>query len=135
MKRVVVTGIGLLTPIGSGREQFWSELIAGRCGIAPVTSFDTRAFPVHKGAEVKDFKPDPYFRRRSPEEMGRGSQLAVAAARMAIEDGGVDLSPYDKIRVGVSMGTTSGEPQIVERYNDIRKAEGLSSIPKELSPK
>ncbi len=132
MKRVVVTGIGLLTPIGFGRKEFWSELIAGKCGISPVTSFDTAAFPVHKGAEVRNFKPEPYFRRRAPEEVGRGSQLAVAAARMAIEDAGIDLSSYDRNRVGVSMGTTSGEPQIVERYNDIRKADGLEAIPREL---
>ena len=135
MRRVVVTGIGLLTPIGSGKEEFWSGLIAGKCGIVPVTSFDTSAFPVHKGAEVKDFKPEAFLRMRSPQEMGRGSQLAIAAARMAIEDSGVDISSYERIRVGVSMGTTSGEPQIVERYNDIRKSEGLESIPKEIPPK
>jgi len=135
MKRVVVTGIGLLTPIGCGSKRFWSELVAGKCGIEPVTSFDTKAFPVHKGAEVKDFKPESYLRRRAPEEMGRGSQLAVAAARMAIEDSGIDLASYEKSRVGVSMGTTSGEPQIVEQYNDIRKAEGLDAIPKELPVK
>jgi 3-oxoacyl-[acyl-carrier-protein] synthase II len=135
MRRVVVTGIGLLTPIGSGKEEFWSGLIAGKCGIAPVTSFDTSAFPVHKGAEVKEFKPEVFLRRRSPQEMGRGSQLAIAAARMAIEDSGVEISSYERSRVGVSMGTTSGEPQIVERYNDIRKSEGLDSIPKEIPPK
>ncbi len=135
MKRVVVTGIGLLTPIGCGKEEFWDGLIAGKCGIAPVTSFDTAAFPVHKGAEVKDFRPEAYFRRRSPQEMGRGSQLAIAAARMALQDSGLDHAPYDKSRIGVSMGTTSGEPQIVERYNDIRKAEGLESIPKDVPPR
>ena len=135
MRRVVVTGIGLLTPIGSGKEVFWSGLIAGKCGIAPVASFDTSAFPVHKGAEVKDFKPEAFLRRRSPQEMGRGSQLAIAAARMAIEDSGVDISSYERGRVGVSMGTTSGEPQIVERYNDIRKSEGLDAVPKEIPPK
>jgi 3-oxoacyl-[acyl-carrier-protein] synthase II len=135
MRRVVVTGIGLLTPIGSGKEVFWSGLIAGKCGIAPVASFDTSAFPVHKGAEVKDFKPEAFLRRRSPQEMGRGSQLAIAAARMAIEDSGVEISSYERSRVGVSMGTTSGEPQIVERYNDIRKSEGLDAVPKEIPPK
>ncbi len=135
MRRVVITGIGLLTPIGSGKETFWSALIAGKCGIAPVTSFDTSAFPVHKGAEVKEFEPERFLRRRSPQEMGRGSQLAIAAARMAIEDSGVDLSLLDNWRVGVSMGTTSGEPQIVEQYNDIRKASGLAAIPKDLPPK
>ncbi|HYK91674.1 MAG TPA: beta-ketoacyl-[acyl-carrier-protein] synthase family protein [Acidobacteriota bacterium] len=135
MRRVVVTGIGLLTPIGSGKDEFWRALVAGKCGIAPVASFDTSAFPVHKGAEVKDFTPESYFRKRSPQEMGRGSQLAIAAARMALQDSGLDDAVYDKGRVGVSMGTTSGEPQIVERYNDIRKSAGLESIPKEMPPR
>jgi 3-oxoacyl-[acyl-carrier-protein] synthase II len=135
MRRVVVTGIGLLTPIGSGKNEFWDGLIKGKCGIAPVTSFDTTGFPVHKGAEVKGFRPESYLRKRAPEEMGRGSQLAIAAARMALQDSGLDISRYDRHRIGVSMGTTSGEPQIVERYNDIRKADGLDSIPKEIPPR
>ena len=135
MRRVVITGLGLETPIGAGKRQFWEALVAGECGIMPVTSFDTSAYPVHLGAEVKDFDPERFVRRRSPGDMGRGSQLAIAAARMALEDGGVDLSAYDTSRVGVSMGTTSGEPQIVEQYNDIRKADGLEAIPKDLPPK
>jgi 3-oxoacyl-[acyl-carrier-protein] synthase II len=90
---------------------------------------------VHKGAEVKNFEPEKYVRQRAPGEMGRGSQLAIAAARIAIEDAGLDLKAYDKSRVGVSMGTTSGEPQIVEQYNDIRKASGLDAIPSELPPR
>jgi len=125
----------LWTPIGAGKETFWSELIKGTCGIAPVASFDTSAFPVHLGAEVKGFEPERYVQRRPPETMGRGSQLAIAAARMAVEDSGIDLSSYDRGSVGVSMGTTSGEPQIVEQYNDVRKSQGLDSIPKELAPK
>ncbi len=135
MRRVVVTGMGLLTPIGTGKDEFWNGLIAGRSGIAPVASFDTSAFPVHKGAEVKDFNPESYLRKLSPLAMGRGSQLAIAAARIAIGDSGVELSDYDRNRIGVSMGTTSGEPQIVERYNDIRKSDGLESIPKDIPPR
>jgi 3-oxoacyl-[acyl-carrier-protein] synthase II len=135
MRRVVITGIGLWTPIGAGKETFWSELIKGRCGIAPVTSFDTSAFPVHMGAEVRGFEPEKYVRRLAPESMGRGSQLAIAAAHMAVEDSGIDLASYDRGRVGVSMGTTSGEPQIVEQYNDVRKSRGLEAIPKNLPPK
>jgi 3-oxoacyl-[acyl-carrier-protein] synthase II len=110
-------------------------MTAGRCGIGPVTSFDTSAFPVHLGAEVKDFQPEAFVLRRSPEEMGRGSQLAIAAARMALQDAGIDLREFDRSRVGVSMGTTSGEPQLVERYNDIRKVQGLDAIPREIPPK
>ncbi len=135
MRRVVVTGMGLLTPIGTGKDEFWNGLIAGRSGIAPVASFDTSAFPVHKGAEVKDFNPESYLRKLSPLAMGRGSQLAIAAARIAIGDSGVELSDYDRNRIGVSMGTTSGEPQIVEKYNDIRKSDGLESIPKDIPPR
>jgi len=135
MRRVVITGVGLWTPIGAGKETFWSELIKGSCGIAPVTSFDTSAFPVHKGAEVKGFEPEKYVRRLTPESMGRGSQLAIAAAHMALEDSGIDLSSHDRGRIGVSMGTTSGEPQIVEQYNDVRKSQGLDAIPENLPPR
>ena len=92
MRRVVITGLGLVTPIGTGRELFWRNLTAGANGIGPVESFDTSAFPVHIGAEVKDFDPSGYVRRRSPDGLGRASQLAVAAARMALEDSGVDVA-------------------------------------------
>jgi 3-oxoacyl-[acyl-carrier-protein] synthase II len=135
MKRVVITGLGLVTSIGSGWRTFWEALLAGRSGIGPVTSFDTTPFPVHIGAEVKDFVPERSLRRQAPESMGRGSQLAVAAALMALEDSGAQLGGYNRRRVGVSMGTTSGEPLVIERYNDIRKAEGLDAIPGEMLPK
>jgi 3-oxoacyl-[acyl-carrier-protein] synthase II len=127
MRRVVITGIGLVTPIGAGRETFWRNLTAGVNGIGPVESFDTAAFPVHIGAEVKDFP--------SQGPRGRGSQLAVAAARMALDDSGIDITSRDRTRVGVSMGTTSGEPGMVERYNDARKAGGLESVPADILPK
>ena len=129
MRRVVITGLGLVTPIGAGRELFWKNLTAGANGIGPVESFDTSAFPVHIGAEVKNFDSSAH------EKLGRGSQLAVAAARMALEDSGIDVSARDRSRIGVSMGTTSGEPGMVERYNDARKAEGLESIPADILPK
>ena len=135
MRRVVITGLGLITPVGSGRQTFWQALLAGRSGIGPVTSFDTSEFPVHIGAEVKDFAPEPYVRRQPVENLGRASQMAVAAARMALDDAGLDLASRDRRRNGVSMGTTSGEPWFVERYNDIRKAEGLEAIPGEIFPK
>jgi 3-oxoacyl-[acyl-carrier-protein] synthase II len=135
MKRVVITGLGLVTPIGSGRQNVWTALLAGKSGIGPVTSFDTSAFPVHIGAEVKDFSPGQHIHRQEPKNLGRGSQLAVAAALMALNDSGVELGGYNRRRIGVSMGTTSGEPLFIERYNDIRKAEGLESIPGDIFPK
>lgn len=93
----------------------------GHSGIGPVTAFDTAAFPVHLGGEVKDFDPVPFHRRLKPAALGRASQFAIAAAQMAVEDSGVDLDEV-RHRAGVSMGTTSGEPHMVERYNDCRKA-------------
>jgi 3-oxoacyl-[acyl-carrier-protein] synthase II len=135
MRRVVITGVGLVTPVGAGREVFWKNLTAGTNGIGPVESFDTSAYPVHIGAEVKDFNPTGFVRKRAPDSLGRASQLAVAAARMAIDDSGIDLSGRDRKRIGVSMGTTSGEPGMIEAYNDARKANGLQSVPADILPK
>src|SRR5260221_5505930 len=114
MRRVVITGIGLVTPIGKGKDLFWRKLTAGANGIGPVESFDTSAFPVHIGAEVKDFDPAGYVREREPETLGRGSQLAVAAARIALEDSGIDRATRDRWRIRLSIGTTSCEPIIVQ---------------------
>lgn len=133
--RVVITGIGLVTPVGIGKQAAWDALISGTSGIAPVTAFDTSPFPVHLGAEIRNFDPAPYARRAPVEEMGRASQLAVAAARMSLQDAGLDPEQFDPTRVGVSMGTTSGEPLFVEQYNDIRKAEGLDAIPGSILPR
>jgi 3-oxoacyl-[acyl-carrier-protein] synthase II len=123
MNRVVITGIGVVTPIGVGLDRFWSAAIGGQSGIRPVSSFDTSAYPVHLGAEVPDFEPGPFHRRLNHAEIGRASQFAIAAARMALEDSGVDLTGADRRRIGVSMGTTSGEPQMIERHNDARKTQ------------
>ena len=135
MRRVVVTGLGLITPVGLGWRASWEALLAGRSGIAPVRSFDTSAFPVHIGAEVHGFSPEPFLRRQPVSGMGRSSQFAVAAARMAVEDSGLDLGAFERRRAGVSMGTTSGEPHFVERYNDVRKEHGREAIPADIFPK
>lgn len=90
----------------------------GQCGIAPVESFDTAAYPVHRGAEIRGFRPEDFVQRQSPDVMGRASQLAIAAARLALEDASLNLQNEDPSRVGVSMGTTSGEPGEVELLDD-----------------
>jgi 3-oxoacyl-[acyl-carrier-protein] synthase II len=132
MRRVVITGIGVVSPIGTGRNRFWEALLAGKSGIGPVESFDTTAMPVHVGAEVRDFAPKQYLRRLSPECMGRTSQLAAAAAHLATDDAGLESSGAICNRIGVSIGTTSGEPQFVEHYNDVRKAESPEAAPAEI---
>jgi 3-oxoacyl-[acyl-carrier-protein] synthase II len=126
--RIVVTGIGVVTSIGAGREQFWENLLAGRCGISLVESFDTGGFGVHRGAEVKGFDAAPYLRRLDASQVGRASQFAAAAARLALADAGVEPESLETSRAGVSMGTTSGEPREVERFDDSYVAKEMDRI-------
>jgi 3-oxoacyl-[acyl-carrier-protein] synthase II len=132
MIRVAITGIGVITPVGSSRQEFWDALLRGVSGIGPVVSFDTSRFPVHIGAEVRDFDATPYFHRLNPGNVGRASQFAVAAARSALLDAGLKPDYLDLSRAGVCLGTTSGEPQFVEQYNDVRLAAGREAIPAEV---
>ena len=117
-RRVVVTGIGAVTPVGTGREEMWEGLLAGRCGIGQVESFDTSRYPVHRGAEVHGFSAADFLVELDPESLGRASQLGAAAARLALADAGIDDGDVDPERGGVVMGTTSGEPLEVERLDD-----------------
>ena len=135
MTRVAITGIGVITPVGTGKQQCWEALLSGVSGIRPVASFDTSAFSVSLGAEIPAFDPTEYLCHLDPAQAGRTSQFAVAAARMALQDAQLDESALVKNRTGVAMGTTSGEPQFIEQYNDIRKAEGLEAIPGGMLPR
>src|SRR3954454_2694992 len=130
--RIAVTGLGLVTPVGVGREEVWEALLAGRSGFAPVESFDTRAFSVHLGAEVRGFDPSPWTRRQDAAALGRASLLAIAAARQALEDAGLDPEAVAPERAGVAMGTTSGEPLEIEHFDDSFLAGELERIGPEL---
>jgi 3-oxoacyl-[acyl-carrier-protein] synthase II len=127
-RRVVVTGLGLVTSIGSDVATFWEALLAGRSGIRPVGSFDTKDFSVHIGGEVLDFSPDGVKSRLDLTQVGRASQFAIAAATRALKDAGLDPERLDPTRAGVSMGTTSGEPREVETYTDTLLKGDLSAI-------
>jgi 3-oxoacyl-[acyl-carrier-protein] synthase II len=123
----VVTGLGVVTPVGIGVEESWAALLAGKSGVKPVESFDTSRFNVHVGAEVGEFRPGDHIRTLDPADLGRASSLAVTAARLAVADGEVDLDEVDPCRAGVAMGTTSGEPREVETLDDRLIAEDLES--------
>jgi 3-oxoacyl-[acyl-carrier-protein] synthase II len=131
-RRVVVTGIGLVTSIGSKVETFWSALLAGRSGIKKVTSFDTKEFSVHLGGEVVDFSPEGVSSRIDLAQVGRATQFAIAAATRALADAGIDPARLDPTRAGVSMGTTSGEPREVETFTDTYLTGNLGAIGPEL---
>jgi 3-oxoacyl-[acyl-carrier-protein] synthase II len=132
MSRIAVTGIGLVTPIGSGRDEVWEGLLAGKSGFAPVGSFDASRFNAHLGAEVRGFDPAPWVRTLDAGRLGRASQLAIAAAHMALTDAGIDDGSVDSTRAGVAMGTTSGEPREIERFNDRYLAGGMEGLGPEL---
>ena len=127
-KRIVITGVGVISPIGNQKDVFWNALISGTSGVSEVTSFDTSPFKVHKGCFVKDFNYDDYVSNSSSREIGKGSQFAIAAAKLAIEDSKVDLNNIDPERAGVSIGTTAGEIQILEKVNYVRHEKGEDSV-------
>ncbi len=118
-RRVVITGLGVVSSIGIGWQEFWKNLLAGKSGISKITSFDTSSYDRHYGGEVKDFNPYKFIDKRKADRMGRASQMAIAAAKMALDDAGIDKKMLSRERVGVAVGTTMGEPQILEGlYNE-----------------
>lgn len=116
--RVVITGMGVVSSVGIGIDAFWRSILAGTSGIAPISSFNSDAYAVHIGGEVRGFDAAGSVQRLSPDSMSRASQLAIAAARLALRDAGVEPEADEAVTVGVSMGTTSGEPTLVEYFND-----------------
>lgn len=107
-QRVVVTGIGMITPLGIGREEFNRRVFAGDCAIAPVQSFDTSAFGSHCGAEVTGFQPRDFISVKSIRRMDKISQMASATARLTLDDAEVKVSSENRDRIGIIIGTSFG---------------------------
>lgn len=107
-KRVVITGIGAITPLGQSAEAFWANLIAGKSGVGPMTLCDPTDYPCQIAGEVTDFDPEDYMGARDARRMARFSQLAVAAGLQAAESAGFDLEWVDPFRVGVLIGNGNG---------------------------
>lgn len=118
MRRAVVTGLGLVTSIGIGKEAFWQNLLAGTQGFKPVNSFDTSGYKVHVGGEIHNFHFEEHSNLEKPR--GRATQFALVAGEAALADAGLRAEDIGAV-AGVAMGTTSGEPQEVEKLNDHRK--------------
>ena len=117
--RVVITGIGAITPIGTGKEAYWEALSQGRSGISEITSFDTSEFSNHRGGEVRDFYPKKYIDTSKLGKIGRASQYAIATTKMALEDAGIEIDGSFKERIGISLGTTMGETQVLEQIDRV----------------
>jgi 3-oxoacyl-[acyl-carrier-protein] synthase II len=111
---VVVTGIGVISSIGIGRDDFWRSLISGSSGISEVERFDTSKFTMHRAGEVKNFEPSDFMPESLSRSIGRGSQLAIAAAELALEDGALNLKNFAADEIGIVIGTTMGEAPSIE---------------------
>jgi 3-oxoacyl-[acyl-carrier-protein] synthase II len=114
-RRVVVTGVGLVTPLGIGTGVSWEAIRAGKCGVGPITQFDSAAFSCRIAGEVKNFVPGDYIEKKEIKKMGRFIQFAVAAADYALKDSGLVVTPEDAEQVGVYIGSGIGGFEVIER--------------------
>ena len=129
-RRVVVTGVGLLTPLGIGTEPSWEAIRAGQSGIATITQFDPSAFSCRIAGEVKGFDPARYIEKKEIKKMGRFIQFAVAAAEFALSGSGLKVTPEDAEQVGVYIGSGIGGFEVIEREHKILLEHG----PRRISP-
>ena len=117
--RVVITGLGVVSSIGIGWQEFWASLLAGRSGISPVTSLDTAEYFTHNGGEVKQFSSGPYLAPERLPYLNRATQMAVVSTELALRDARLTKELLADSRVGVSQGTTTGAVQTIEAINDL----------------
>lgn len=117
MRRVVVTGVGVVSPLGTGIEKNWSALINGQSGIGPITRFDATDFPVRIAGEVRDFNVEEYIDKKEARKMDLFIHFAVGAAAMALNDSGLVISDENAERVGVVVGSGMGGLPAIERYH------------------
>ncbi|MDX1413442.1 MAG: beta-ketoacyl-ACP synthase II [Candidatus Promineifilaceae bacterium] len=126
--RVVITGMGIISPLGHTKEENWDSLLKGRSGIGPITQFDPDGLPVTIAGEVKDFSPAKYMNFKEARRMSRVSQLAVAAAQMALDDAGLTIPVENPERVGVLIGTGVGGFEVADRNLTIYRTKGYNRV-------
>ena len=130
LKRVVVTGLGALTPVGNTVAETWENLVNGVSGAGPITHFDASKFKTHFACEVKGFKPNDHLDRKEARKMDLYTQYAIVAAKEAIEDAGMDLDKEDKTKIGVIYGVGIGGLRTLEE-----ELMGYALIKDEMGPK
>ncbi|WP_042678467.1 beta-ketoacyl-ACP synthase II [Anaerosalibacter massiliensis] len=130
MKRVVITGLGPITPIGIGKEDYWKSLMEGKSGISRITNFDPENHASKIAGEVKDFRPEDYIEKREAKRMDKFSQLAIAGTILAMKDSKLDVDKIDKERAGVILGSGVGGIETLEKEH----TKLLEKGPKRVSP-
>jgi 3-oxoacyl-[acyl-carrier-protein] synthase II len=129
-RRVVITGIGMVSPLGVGTEANWSALLAGRSGVGPITRFDAARYPSRIAGEVKNFNPEDYIPKKDVKKMDRFIHFALAASQLAVDDAGLAISAANAERVGVYIGSGIGGLPSIERQH----ASLLETGPDRISP-
>lgn len=129
-RRVVITGLGLVTPLGIGTEETWSALCAGKSGVGEITRFDTSEYSTKIAAEVKGFKAEEFLPKKEAKRTEHFIAYAVAASRMAVEDAGLAINDQNAARIGVLTGCGLGGLQMLEATALVV----LNSGPKRVSP-
>ena len=127
-RRVVATGVGLVTPLGVGIDNVWQRIVNGESGIAPITRFDTAQHETKFAGEVKGFNPEEYMPPKEVKRVDLFIQYALAAAKIAMDDSGLDMAKEDAERVGVIVGTGLGGLPTLEKYHSILLERGPSRI-------
>jgi 3-oxoacyl-[acyl-carrier-protein] synthase II len=129
-RRVVVTGVGLVTALGIGTDVTWEAIRAGKCGIGPITQFDATAFSCRIAGEVKGFEPAAFIEKKEIKKMGRFIQFSIAAAEFALRGAGLKVAPETAERVGVYIGSGIGGFEVIEREHQTLLEHG----PRRISP-
>jgi 3-oxoacyl-[acyl-carrier-protein] synthase II len=127
-RRVVITGMGIISPNGIGIESFWNSLIHGRSGIRKITYFDASTYPSQIAGEVKEFDPTNYMSPKNVRRMDRFAQFAVACTRMAFDDASVMVSEKNSDRIGISLGSALGGIPCAEEQHSIFIEKGLKRV-------
>jgi len=125
---VVVTGLGIISSIGIGHQEFWRNLLLGKSGISKVDSFDVTNYSRDVGGQVRGFKPEIYINKKKLNKIGRTSQLAIAATKIALDDAKLIDDDIAKKKTAVFIGTTAGESNLIERFNDYRNSDKKSKF-------
>lgn len=126
--RVVVTGLGVVSPLGHSVDELWANLLAGKSGVGPVTRFDTADYTTKIAAEVKDFDPSPYFDKKEIRRLDLNQQYAIAASARAVEDAKLDLGAVDPDRAGVVMGSGIGGIVTFEQQHETLMKSGPTRV-------
>ncbi|MBX3302824.1 MAG: beta-ketoacyl-ACP synthase II [Nitrospira sp.] len=127
-RRVVITGLGLVTPLGTGVEKAWKAICAGESGIARITRFDPTGYDAQIAGEVKDFDPARFIEKKEIKKMDTFIHYAVGAAQLAVDDAGLKVKPEEATKVGVYIGSGIGGLGSIEHYHDVLKDKGPGRV-------